>query len=468
MVEFLEIIKQKKDLNVFKILDGQDSFYVTRSDFYKEIMRCANYLNKRLGNLEGKHIGIYLDSCYEYTALLCAILFNRAVAVPLIVLESVDNIKYEIMHADLDALVISDSQNEIKKEITVETINIKDLFSGEYVDYELKDFSDDEEKSLAMIVYTSGTTGVPKGVMLSVGNLFKYPKALADDNSPFDHLNGITIYNNFPFYHVAGIYGFISRMEEECITYLSTNPGNILMDLENEKVDCVFVIPSTLKLWEKAIRRGSDKILGDARLITTAGAPANFEVVQGFLDRGLSYGQYYGMTETTGNISFNFDCSKHLKSVGRPDEMTKVTIEDGEICVTGPGVMLGYYKDSEATAECMQGETLHTGDLGYVDEDGYVYITGRKKNLIILSGGENVSPEELERLISKNEKVIECRVYAADDRICADIFADGNNADEVKNYVASLNKTLPIYKKIHKVNVQNAPLEKTSIGKIKR
>ena len=158
----------------------------------------------------------------------------------------------------------------------------------------------------------------------------------------------------------------------------------------------------------------------------------------------------------------------HIAAVGRCYDDASIEIIDDEICARHWGNMLGYYNDEEETAKVLKDGLIYTGDLGYVDDEGYVFITGRKKNLIILSGGENVSPEEIERHLYKNAKVKECKVYEENDRIHAGIYCEEAYRDEIQSYVNQLNKEMPLYKRISKVVFQNEEFEKTALGKMKR
>ncbi|WP_022760649.1 class I adenylate-forming enzyme family protein [Butyrivibrio sp. AD3002] len=468
MVNFIGLCKQYSDRCAFKLLNGDDSRYISYLDFYKDMGICAAALEKSIGKMPEKRVGLYLDTSYEYLVILGALLFCRTVVVPLNKRESVENICYEIEKADITDLIVEDENASEFSHLGVNIVKKAELLSDKTGYVELTDFSDTEQDHTSLLIFTSGTTGKPKGVMLTAGNIFKYPKTMFDSNSPFDSCDGLKVYTNFPFYHIGGILGWITNIENGCTTYLSVNPANILMDLENEQIDSAVVTPAALKLWKKTIKRGHIERLGHAKLVVTAGAPVDFDTVEVFLQNGISFGQFYGMSETCGNISFNFDCKNHLRSVGRADAMVDVMIIDDEICVRSPGVMQGYYKDEEETKNSLIDGVLHTGDLGYIDEDGYIYITGRKKNLIILSGGENVSPEELEQLVYACSFVKECKVFDKNDRICIEIFCDEANREDIKEYISELNKKLPIYKRIYGIDFRNQEFEKTSSGKIKR
>ena len=142
---------------------------------------------------------------------------------------------------------------------------------------------------------------------------------------------------------------------------------------------------------------------------------------------------------------------------------------DGELCIRGDSIMLGYYKDPEATAEVLDADGwFHTGDLARVDEDGFYYITGRKKNIIILDNGENVSPEELENLLSKCEAVKECIVREKGKKICAVIYCGEADQQTVRDFITETNRTLPLYKRMSAVEFSTEPLPRTGTGKLLR
>ncbi|MCR5557034.1 MAG: acyl--CoA ligase [Butyrivibrio sp.] len=469
MVELIKMMESYGDAPAFKNLDGESSYEVTYRQYLHKIKACAYNLQNTFGDLTGKHIGIMADSNYEYTILLGAILFSRGVLIPVNFLETPENIQAAIYRSDLDGFIVEEKY----KDKAVGDFKIADkaeMLKEGNGSLELKDFTDDEKNNLALIVFTSGTTSLSKGVMLSVGNLLGFTVEGHNDDYSEDKKasSGSRIYNIFPFYHIAGINGWLYRIEQKATTYLSADSKNVLSDLEGEQIDVGLVTPGILKLWQTCIKKGNISRLGGLKLALTGGAKPEVGVIQTFLDNGIGFGQYYGMTETCGNITCNFDVINHLESVGRPVDGCEVSFIDGEICVRYYGVMLGYYKDPEGTAEVLEDGLLHTGDLGYLADDGFLYITGRKKNLIILSSGENVSPEELEKKLYENPKVKECLVYEQDDRIHAGVYCDAADQEEIKQFVTELNKELPIYKKIYKVDFRDQEFEKTQLGKIKR
>lgn len=214
------------------------------------------------------------------------------------------------------------------------------------------------------------------------------------------------------------------------------------------------------------------------RTIYSGGAYLNPQLIEQFKEYGIALVQGYGMTEFSPRISANIKTYSKLGSVGHLIPGCEAKIEDGEILVKGNSCMIGYYKDEAETNKAITPDGwLRTGDLGYVDEDGFVFITGRKKNLIILANGENVSPEELENKFSGWLLAKELMVYAENGVIVfemypnADVVAAMQISDVeavVKAKVAQINEDLPLYKRIIKVIIRDEEFKKTASGKIKR
>lgn len=226
-----------------------------------------------------------------------------------------------------------------------------------------------------------------------------------------------------------------------------------------------------------------DAFGGNLDTIICGGAPLNSKYISGFRDFGINLLNGYGITECSPVVSVNRN--KHYKdgSVGLILNECRVKIDspdkngEGEVCVKGSIIMQGYYKMDEETKAVIKDGWFHTGDLGYVDKDNFLYITGRKKNLIILSNGENVSPEELENILQNIPLVNEVIVYEKDFKIIAEVYPDmeyveKNNIMDIQlslnSSVAEINKELPKFKQINVVVVRDTEFEKTTTKKIKR
>ena len=193
-------------------------------------------------------------------------------------------------------------------------------------------------------------------------------------------------------------------------------------------------------------------------------------MIEAYNALGIQVLEGYGITECAPVISVNWFLMPRIGSVGFPLCSVQVQIIDGEICVRGSNVFSGYLDDPDATAQAKQNGWFHTGDLGYIDADGYLYVSGRKKNLIILDNGENVSPEELEALIYEQIGASECMVYERNRRIVAELyFAEKTlTQEEAELLVRKMNGYLPMYKHIQEVLLSTNPLPRNSNGKLLR
>ena len=215
---------------------------------------------------------------------------------------------------------------------------------------------------------------------------------------------------------------------------------------------------------------------GRLKGIYSGGAYLAPEIMEEYAKLGIPMAQGYGMTECSPRISNSILGEENYGDVGVIVNRCEVRIEDGEICVQSPSVMQGYYKDPEETAKTIIDGWLHTGDLGYVDKNR-VFITGRKKNLIILSNGENVSPEELENKFAGNDMIAEVLVYAEEGYITAEIlpnpeyFKDSDKAaiaEAMNELIKNINTTVTSSKTIRRIRMRDKEFDKTTSKKIKR
>jgi long-chain acyl-CoA synthetase len=469
MIEYLKLLENCGERNVFVELDQGTPVCHTYAEYLKDMRACARKLEEKLGNIRDKHIGIVSDNDYVYLVTIFAIIFSRGVAVPLNNRETPEVLAEAVKKADIDALVVSGDVDTTSLQDVI-LIPDEDLSGDGEEESSLFDFDGSEADRTALLLFTSGTTSVSKCVELSVKSIFfgkrpGFPRKLTDK---LGLLSAPVVYGAFSFYHMGGIIGWLDCSETGCTLCKSRDIRYVLSDLSAFNADIAVVTPAILKLFLKSLERGRADRLGSVKYIMAAGAVLEPETTAAFISNGIGIGQFYGQTETGGTITTNYDVESNPKSVGKPDRDVRVGIEQGEICVNFWGNMKGYYKDPEETRKTLENGTVFTGDLGYIDENGYVYITGRKKNLIILSGGENVSPEEIEAKIYADPLIRECRVYERNDRIVADIYAPGLSEEQIREYIAALNKELPIYKRISHAEKTESELPKTATGKIRR
>ncbi len=347
------------------------------------------------------------------------------------------------------------------------------------------DFPDVPADRLAAIVYTSGTTGKSKGVMLLNSNYIDNAMCQDNESTPDD-----TVLSVLPIHH---IYCFT------CDILLSLRYGSTLcfndsmmhipQNLKRFAPTIMLIVPMIAETMYKQIKAAAaarpevpmiaqSVFGGRLKTIYSGGAYLRPELQKAYIEMGFNMAQGYGMTECSPRISTADPADKECAGdVGVIVNGCTVKTVDGEILVKSPSVMAGYYKDETETAEALTPDGwLRTGDLGYVDEKNRVFITGRKKNLIILSNGENVSPEELENKFAEYD-VGDLLVYNEDSVITAEFFPAAEAAknlseaeieEKLLEAVDRVNKTVTSAKAIRRVLIRDSEFEKTTSKKIKR
>ena len=385
-----------------------------------------------------------------------------------------------------------------------------------YYDYEI------DPDRLATIVFTSGTTGKGKGVMLSQTNI-------VTDMTQGMYLFDITrkTLNVLPPHHTFGsTVNYVGHYAQGCEIYITSGIKYLLNELKEQQPTHLVLVPlfvETLyrRIWATAEKNGIDKKLktgmklsnalrkvgidrrrsifaqvhetfgGKLQMIICGGAALNQDIIDFFDAIGITVLNGYGITECAPLVSCNRNEWQKNGSVGLPiiGEEVKIYEPDekgeGEICVKGPNVMMGYYEEPEATAAVIDADGFfHTGDYGKLDDEGWLYITGRKKNLIIFSNGKNVYPEEIETEISRIRGVLEVVVYAGESKknpekevIVAEIFPDyeqlkNDGVVDVKEYfdehVKVANTRMAPYKKVGLVKIRKEEFIKNTSRKITR
>ncbi len=451
---------------------------------------------------EKLHIALIGETGYEYIISLTGILISGNVSVPFSPETTVEEATALFKQADIDVLVY-DSVFAEKAEKLKETCPFVKKFIniGDYKDMEeiFKKYSADSEyaslsgyevdkDACAAIIFTSGTTGKRKGVMLStnslVGNIMY--KDLCEDV----FCEGDVALSILPMYHTFCFTGdFIKNLKDGLQVCLNGNLRDLQTNLKIFEPKVVRVVPmiaDTLLRRMKMLQsrrkltneEAVEEVFGkNIRQLISGGAYLNPELCEEYAEYGIFLRQGYGMTEAGCRISVP-DEKIELSSVGRIIEICDARVMNGEIQVNTPTVMMGYYKMPEETAEMFTEDGwLKTGDIGHITEDRQLFITGRVKNLIILSSGENVSPEAIEKKFANYPLAKEVLVCGVDNRIVAEIFPDYELAEkqgvedveaELNEFVDSLNVKAKASHFISEVVVRDTPLEKTGSGKIKR
>ncbi len=343
---------------------------------------------------------------------------------------------------------------------------------------------------LAMILFTSGTTGHSKGVMLTNANLAGNVLGQNPVNDP-DPLVSLLV---LPIHHVFCINADVLTMLHRGATICINGPLPLLgKHLRMFEPSLIYVVPMIARALYNKIAAMVDEDPGmterDAlyqvygrriNRIVCGGGGLPQDLAEKYAAMGVLIGQGYGMSECSPIISqAEYGRIEKLSSAGKPLAKVEVRIaEGGEIQVRSPYVMKGYYNDPELTKEAFTEDGwLRTGDIGYLDEDGFLYLTGRLKNLIILSNGENIAPEELESALSAEPLISEILVFGEDDIIKCEVFpnytyAQGSGVKnielEIEELVKRFNQKLPQYKQIIKTSFRKSPFQKTSSKKIIR
>ena len=416
----------------------------------------------------------------------------------------------------IEASELGDRTLRTLEDVQTEGAGLYAAGDSSYYDYKI------DVNKLASIVFTSGTTGKGKGVMLSQANI-GLDMTLGMYN--FD-ITRKTLHVLPPHHTFGSTVNYVGHLSQGCEVYISSGIKHVSDEIKEQQPTHLILVPAFLevmnrKIWATARKDGKEGLLkamikvsnflrkfgvdvrrklfasvlsafgGKLELIICGGAKLDEEIIRNFDALGITILNGYGITECAPLISANRNKYQKPGSVGTPILACRVKIDnpdengEGEICVKGPNVMLGYYNNPEATAEVFDKDGFfHTGDYGKLDEEGWIYITGRKKNLIILSNGKNVYPEEIEADLQKVEGVSEVVVYAGESRvqkdkitIVAEIFPDAdllahmgvNNAQEYfENQVKALNAKMPPYKAVKCVKLRDTEFQKNTSRKITR
>jgi len=515
---------------------------------YRQFKEEINYFGTALIDLgyQGKRIAMIGKNRYEWALTYFTVLNGVGITVPLDKGLPEEEIESLLRRSKADVVVFEEAYTEIMKKIKKSSENnlSKFICMDKNTDSEFDFLGDIIQKGKALvennndtryadvvidpekmtsILFTSGTTSMSKAAMLSHKNFV----------SNINDINKIVVFYPtdvniafLPFHHTFGSMGLTAMLASGVTNVFCDGIKYIQENLKEYQVSVFVCVPLLLEAMYKKImaeveRQGKLKVIkiaskvsdvllkvkidirrkifkqvldnlgGRLRFVISGAAAIDREVAKGFHDFGILTLQGYGLTETAPILCAENETAQKLGSCGFPIPSVEVKIDNpneegiGEIIVNGPQVMLGYYENKEATDEVLKDGWFHTGDLGYIDKDGFVFLTGRKKNVIVLKNGKNIYPEEIELLISALPYVAENMVFGQpkgeDYTLAAKIVYDEEyvkakfgeiSEDELKETIwkdiKSLNKSLPTYKHIKEIIVTSEPMIKTTTSKVKR
>ena len=458
--------------------DGKTVVEKKYREYAQDIRRMVAYLKAEVPEIKGRRIVLLSRNCYEFCVASYGIILAGGVLVTLNQKKNWDELEYELGLVE-PALILNDgidygcrAELEAAYGPKLRPMDCyKDTAPGELTNCVGHD-------DLMMLMFTSGTTGRSKGVMLSERNmcasLHTYSEVAenwvtdclpAGQKLPLSHMTLL------PLFHMACFVCVVSYPPAGWTLNLCGDIRDFYRDLGLMHSDVMASAPMLVETVYNDMKRGRVSRLNGLWDLCCSSAALDPKMLLELAQNGFVVNQCYGMTETFGDGILNFtQVEKHMSAVGKPDDHVQYKLDEtGEICIKGDCVMLGYYKDPEATAEVIDADGwFHTGDLARMDEEGFYYITGRKKNLIILASGENVSPEELEKKLALCPAITECIVKEKGQKICAVIYCPEDKQEEVRAFVTEVNRSLPLYKRISAVEFTAEPLPRNALGKLLR
>lgn len=541
ITEMMEIaVADAGDKDAYRWLDKKEIKSSTYSEFYKT----QNTLGTALASLgiSKCHVATTGENSYKWVCSYLTMLRSEGVFVPVDKELPIDDMINVLTQSDTEAIFYASKFEKIFHERENDLPNIKyfigfdrDEDEGKFLSYDKliekgKSLLDDGDRSyidqkpdpnaLKMLVYTSGTTGDPKGVMLSEHNLVSMVYYGMQVSKP-----ETTELAVLPFHHtyeaVPGVLVSLHKHNTMCINQKLTQ---VLKNMQVFRPDYMYIVPAFAelfykKIWAAAREGGKERGLkmlihmsnalrkigidkrrkffktildsfgGELRTLICGGAPVRAELGYFFDSIGIYLMNGYGITECAPLISVNRFDLDDCTTVGFVLPCLELKFDDvtdegiGEICVKGDNVMLGYYKRPDLTEQVLKDGWFSTGDYGMLDSEGRLKITGRKKNIIVLTNGKNIYPEELEEKIGNIDYVKEVVVYAvldengAEDGLCAEAFLDEDMVSDMNepDIKARLKKDidealaeLPRYKQISEVVIRDTEFVKNSSNKIKR
>lgn len=507
-----EIARLYGERDAYRYLVDDVVMHKTYLELKRDVVAAASWMHKQ--GWQRKHIGILGGSSYSWIVAFLGIEISDNIVIPLDNMLPKQELSELFKMGDIEVLFISkefqpmaqsilEGDNPITTVICFEDAVWKTMLQTRPV--ELPSLN---PEACSEILFTSGTTGISKGVELSQKNIVSNINDIRRMDFAQNVKGDPIVMSVLPIYHTFELtvdnLGVLYCGATVCI---NDKLENIVANMQRFRPAVILIVPTIAEVFYKKIMESMEsgknkrkaafakkcnrtlgkmkidarrtlyksvlaKLGGNLTNIVVGGAALRPEIGEAFEEFGIHMYQGYGLTECAPLVAANYPDNNKYGSVGQPVSYMKVKIVDQEILVKGDGVMRGYYKNPQATAEAIQDGWFHTGDLGYQDGDGYLYITGRSKNLIILDNGKNIYPEELEGYIMKVPGVKDVMVYDDNGKISALVLptrpGDNALAKEIKQGIRKINENLPAYKRITGLDYRAQEFPKTTTLKIKR
>lgn len=473
---------------------------------YRELMEQVKVVRKGLVAewFQGKHIALIGTSSVEWIESYLAIITGYTVAVPLDAGLPAEDLIDLINRSDSEGLFLGAKHKPLLEGILANCPKLKKIWLLQEEDVQMSDekvesFAElkaaagkndvdadrPEPDDVATIIFTSGTTGKSKGVMLTQNNLAQNVCSVGFTAEP-----GTVLLSVLPIHHAfCLVMDWLKGFSLGSTVCINDSLLHMVRNMSVFQPEVMLMVPLMIETIYKKLASAdaaipkqvlAEKVFGgNLKIIFSGGAHLDPFYIDEFEKYGVGIYEGYGMSECSPVISNNMPGDYKKGSIGRPLCNAEIAFEDGEILVKGSSVMQGYYKMPQETAETLKDGWLHTGDKGYMDEDGFLFINGRVKNLIILSNGENISPEEIENKLGLSPLVGEVIVTGENNGLTARIYPDqdvvaakGLKEEEIRSAIQAFldqyNKTQPSYRQITALVIRKNPFIRSSTKKIKR
>ncbi len=530
-----------------KVKPGKDPQY--KDYTYADFIENVNAMGANLydSGFKGGRIAIIGRNQYYWVVTHLACLFGGIVSVPIdkelplgemedsLIRAGVDAVVFDVKNKEQIEQIKANGKTKIREFICMNEKSdeyrcVEDMVNaGRELPEEIrKEFSDYKPsgESMAILLFTSGTTSKSKAVMLSNKGLACNVADLLVFEVFDEHSTNIAF---LPFHHILGSTGMLFALADGMRTVFSDGIRYIKQNLTEYGVTFFLGVPALIDKMYETVEKGVEKqgktktvarakklanfllkfgidirrklfkeiiaqMGGQLKYIISGGAPLSAAVAQGFTDLGIEIYQGYGLTETSPVLAAENKGHIRAGSIGRPLPAVQVEFRDkdedgmGELCAKAPNVMIGYYENDELTSEVLEDGWFHTGDLGYMDKDGYIFLTGRKKDMIVLKNGKKAFPEEIEILLNKIPEIQDSFVFGepidgdwTDLRIAVQVqysakeiaaehgeLTEDQIRDLIWDKIKEVNQTIPHYKRVTDLYLTEEPFIKTTSLKIKR